>query len=156
MRVKNVRLRSCLFSSGRGNEWPGGRWWGRHSRHALRNANLSFTFFFFSLLPPLLYVTAPLFFSEKVWHVCCPHSISHGTLFEKTIHACCQRVFVRWMESPPSTSSPTYQFGLNPLEMSKSHREQKGLTHRDPLCSKGGAQAEVWCQTWQFVTPSKG
>lgn len=38
---------------------------------------------------------------------------------------------------PPSTSSPTYQFGLNPVEMSKSRREQKALTHRDPLCSRG-------------------
>lgn len=96
----------------------------------------SLFFFFTPAAPPLC--DRPSFFSEKVWHVCCPHSISHGTLFEKTIHACCQRVFVRWMESPPSTSSPTYQFGLNPLEMSKSRREQKGLTHRDPLCSGGG------------------
>lgn len=96
----------------------------------------SLFFFFTPAAPPLC--DCPSFFSEKVWHVCCPHSISHGTLFEKTIHACCQRVFVRWMESPPSTSSPTYQFGLNPLEMSKSRREQKGLTHRDPLCSRGG------------------
>lgn len=96
----------------------------------------SLFFFFTPAAPPLC--DRPSFFSEKVWHVCCPHSISHGTLFEKTIHACCQRVFVRWMESPPSTSSPTYQFGLNPLEMSKSRREQKGLTHRDPLCSRGG------------------
>lgn len=46
---------------GRGNEWPGGRWWGRHSRHALRNANLSFTFFFFhSCRPSSMWL--PLFF----------------------------------------------------------------------------------------------
>lgn len=52
-------------------------------------------------------------------------------------------------EEPPSTSSPSNHFGLNPVEMSNSCREQKGLTHRALYAA--GAHAGVKCQRWQFV-----
>lgn len=44
-------------------------------------------------------------------------------------------------EESPSTSSLSTSFGLNPGEMSKSCREQKGLTHRALYAA--GAPAEV-------------
>ncbi|TNN43981.1 hypothetical protein EYF80_045836 [Liparis tanakae] len=47
-------------------------------------------------------------------------------------------------EEPPSSSSPSNHFGLNPVETSKSRREQKGLTHRALYAA--GAQAGVKCQ----------
>ena len=58
-----------------------------------------------------------------------PASISHGTLLEENPDMLSKSV---WLlnEEPPSTSSLSTHFGLNPLDMLKSCREQKGLTHR--------------------------
>lgn len=40
-------------------------------------------------------------------------------------------------EEPPSTSSPSNHFGLNPAETSKSRREREGPHSSGPLCSWG-------------------
>ena len=147
MRVKNVRLHSCLFPVGDQSnckmhgmavswerEWMT---WGKMVRQALQACaqKCELILHFFFTPASLLYVSAPLFFLRKSDMFVAPtvlvmeHCEDNPHMLSKSV--------CPLNGEPPSTSSPTYQFGLNPVEMSKSCREQKGLTHRGPLCSRG-------------------
>lgn len=114
--------------------------WGKMARQPLRacvqKCGLILHFLLSGPLPSHLQV--PL--SEKIRHVCCTHSISHGTLWDDNPSTLSKSVCLL-NEEPPSTSSPSNHFGLNPVEMSKRCREQKGLTHQALYAA--GAQAQV-------------
>ncbi len=79
---------------GRGNEWPGGRWLSRHSKHVLKNADLSFTFYSLAPFSPLC--KSPFLTKSGMFVAPTLLVMEH---FEKTMHVCCQRVFVCRMKS---------------------------------------------------------
>lgn len=114
--------------------------WGKMARQALQACVQKCGLILHFLLPGPLPSSLQVPFSEKVRRVCCTHGISHGTLWEDNPCTLSKSVCLL-NEEPPSTSSPSNHFGLNPVEMSKSCREQKGLTHRALYAA--GAQAEV-------------
>lgn len=114
------------------NEWPGGRRQGRHSKHAFKNVDLSFTFY--SLDPPFPSLLSPFPGNSGMFVAPIVLVMEH---IGKTIHAHCQRVFVCWMKSLPSTSSTSKHFALILEEMSKDLCRVEGPHSSGPLWKQG-------------------
>lgn len=109
--------------------------WGKMARKALQACaqKCGLILHFFTLWPPSLLSASPLFFLRRSDVFVAP-TVLVTEHFEKT-SVCLLN------EESPATSSLSTSFGLNPGEMSKSCREQKGLTHRALYAA--GAPAEV-------------
>lgn len=122
------------------NEWPGGRFLGRHSKHVLRNADLSFTSF--TLRPPPLRTSElPFYFRENPTCLLHLQGRSRNTLRRQSMYDVKECLSAEWRV--PFNFLPVRSFWVEPQGDVKELQRLEGPHSSGPLCSRGPSRGLV-------------